>query len=64
MARHAGILQTGPKAVFDEHIAVTDAAGLDLDPHPSGWGLRDFAFHEFKWPAGVADLGGSHLGHK
>ncbi len=63
MAGHARILQTGPVTFLDQRIAVTDATGVDLDPHQPGTGLRDFTLHDFKRPAGAADLCCTHLGH-
>lgn len=33
VARCAGLLDTGPLALLDEHIAVTDSARIDLYAH-------------------------------
>src|SRR5713101_1950647 len=63
MAGHARILQAGPVAFLDQRIAVADATGLDFDSHPAGARLGNFTFDDFKWPAGTADLRGTHLLH-
>src|SRR5713101_5776564 len=63
MAGHARILQAGPMAFLDQRIAVADATGLDFHPHPAGARLGNFTFNDFKWPAGTADLRGTHLYH-
>jgi hypothetical protein len=63
VAGHARILEAGPVPFLHERIAVTDAAGLDFDPDLTGPGLGNFAFNDFKRPAGAGDLGSAHLGH-
>src|SRR5439155_6289108 len=63
MAGHAGIVQAGPMTFLHQRIAVTDAAGLDFDPHPAGGGLGNFTFNDFKRPVWTGDLGGTHLWH-
>ena len=45
MAGHARILNPRHVAFFNQHITVANAAGLDLDEHLSGGGLRHGAFH-------------------
>jgi hypothetical protein len=43
---------------------VTNTTGLDFNPNLTGTRLGDFAFNDFKRPAGAGDLGSTHLGHK
>jgi hypothetical protein len=64
MAWNSGILQTRPVAFFDHGVAVANAAGLDLDSDPPGFGLRNFAFDEFKVSARAGDLSSTHFCHK
>ena len=45
MARHARILNPRPKALFNEHIAVADAARLHSHTNLSNIGLRDLTFY-------------------
>jgi hypothetical protein len=42
---------------------VTDATSLDFDSHAAGIRLGDFAFNDFKRPAGTGNLRGTHLWH-
>src|SRR6185436_15617570 len=63
MARHARILQAWPVAFLDERIAMANATSLDLDPHPTGGGLGNFAFNNFERPIRAGDLGDTHLCH-
>src|ERR1035438_8440640 len=44
VAWHSRILQSRPHSVLHKHIAVTDAAGLNLYPNLPGTGLRNLAF--------------------
>src|SRR6185436_6738299 len=61
MARHTWILKARPQAVFYEHIAMANAARLNLYPHLSGAWLWDFAFHQFPVSACFADLRRLHF---
>lgn len=45
MTRHAWILKPGPKAFFDQNVAVTNSAGFDFHSDLSGAGLGDLAVH-------------------
>src|SRR5712691_8785157 len=61
MTRHPRILKPGPETLFDEHIAVANAARLHFHANlPSAW-LRDFAFHQFPISTGFADLRRLHF---
>jgi hypothetical protein len=64
VAGHARILDSRPVTFLGQRIAVTNAAGLDFDPHLTGTRLGNFAFNDFKRSAGAGDLGSAHLGHK
>ena len=55
------ILKARPASVFDQRIAVTDAAGQDFNANRPGTGLRGFAFNGFKRPIRARDLRGAHL---
>jgi hypothetical protein len=63
VARDAGILKSGPDAVFDQNIAVTNAARLDFHPNLSNTRLQDVAFHQLPIPAWLADLRQFHFAH-
>jgi hypothetical protein len=64
MAGHARILESRPVTFLDERVAVTDATGLDFYSDLAGTGLGNFAFNDFKRPAGAGDLGSAHFRHK
>src|SRR5207253_10128615 len=49
MTRHTRILEPEPQTLFDEHIAVANAARLHFHTNLPSAGLRDFAFRNFKW---------------
>jgi hypothetical protein len=61
MTRHTRILNSGPQTLFNEHVAVANAARLHFHADLAGARLRDVAFHQFKIPAGFADLGRLHF---
>ena len=63
MARHTRILKPGPQALFNEHIAVANAARLHLHAHLSSAGLTDVAFYQFPVSAWFADLRRLHFVH-
>ena len=54
----------GPLALLGKDVAVTDAAGLDLDPHGPWSRVGDRALDELEGPAGARDLGDTHRGHE
>src|SRR5207245_4559966 len=65
MTRHTRILKSGPETIFDEHIAVANAARLYFHANFPGARLRDVAFHQFPISAGFADVRRLHFhGHK
>jgi hypothetical protein len=45
MTRHPRILKPGPETLFDDKIAVTNAARLYFHANLPNAGLWDFAFH-------------------
>jgi len=47
----------GPLALLGKDVAVTDAAGLDLDPHGPWSRVGDRALDELEGPAGARRLG-------
>ena len=56
----ARILNAGPDSFFHQHIAVTNATGLDLNADLTASGLRGWAFDDFEVSTGFADLNGFH----
>jgi hypothetical protein len=56
VARHAGKLKPGPDAVFDQSVAVANAAGLDLDAYLAATRLGNVALDEFPITTCFADL--------
>ena len=64
MAGHARVLQARPMAFLDQRITVTDATGLDFDPHQAGIRPGNFSFNDFKRSLREGDLRGTHLWHK
>src|SRR5262249_20531743 len=54
----------GPFALLGKEVAVTDATGLDLDPHGPRSRGGDRALDELDRPAGAGDLGHRHRGHE
>lgn len=63
VSRYARVLQAGKGSLFSKGIAMTNPAGLNLDPYRSRSGLRYFAFHNFQWPIRARDLNRAHFGH-
>ena len=61
MPRHTRILKPGPQTLFDEHIAVANAACLDFHANLPSARLRDVAFHQFPICTGFADLRRLHF---
>ena len=43
---------------------MADAAGLNFDPNLARTRLGNFAFDDFKRPAGAGDLDSTHFRHK
>jgi hypothetical protein len=64
VAGHTRILDAGHMTFLCERIAMADAAGLDFDPHLAGTRLGNFAFNDFKRPAGTGNLDSTHFRHK
>src|SRR5947199_8358101 len=62
MSRNARILNAWPRPIFDQGVAMTDTARLDLDSYPTGVWFRNFPFDNFKWSVRVRDLHGTHFG--
>ncbi len=68
---HSGHFVTGDTRVlnprdaplFRDRIAMANAAGVDLDPHPAGTWLRDGTLHDIKRSARAGNLGNAHHGH-
>ena len=56
----ARILQPGKRPLPSQDVAMADATGLDFDSHATRFGLRNFAFDNFKRPFGAGNLDGSH----
>ena len=48
MARHAGILEAGKRALFHKGVAVANAAGLHPNPNLVGVGIGNGQVDEFK----------------
>src|SRR5947207_7521282 len=61
MSRNARILNAWPRPIFDQGVAMTDAARLDFDSHPSSLRLRNFSFNDFKRSSGTRNLNGTHF---
>ena len=57
---NAGILKARPQAFFDEHIAVADATGVDLDADLSRVRLWDRTLDDFKLRSGFRNLCSLH----
>src|SRR2546427_8550314 len=49
-------LRAGPQTLFNEHVAVANAARLHLHAHLSSAGLREVTFYQFPVSAWFADL--------
>src|SRR5258706_3053548 len=60
LARHARKLQARPRSIFHQRIAVANAAGRNLDPHPTGGRLGNFTFNNFKLTARTSNLHRMH----
>src|SRR5438093_9323278 len=60
VSRHTWILNTRPESFFDQRIAVTNSARIDLDPHPPRLRLGNISFNQFERPAGTRDLNNTH----
>src|SRR5438105_2093130 len=61
MTRYPGILESGPNAVLNEHIAMANAARLHFHANLPGTWLRDIAFHQFKIAARFTNLRRLHF---
>jgi hypothetical protein len=62
VTRNAGVLDAGPLAFFREHVAVTDAAGLDPDSHVSCAWLGNLALDDLEITSRPRDLRQFHRG--
>ncbi len=56
MSGNARILNSGPCALFREHITVAHTTGLHLDPHVSCTRLRNLALDDLEISSGTGDL--------
>ena len=56
VSRDAGILNSGPKAFFREHIAVADATGLHFDAHLSRHRRGNLALDDLEIGTGLGNL--------
>src|SRR5207244_5274580 len=61
MTWHAWILKPWPEAVFDEHVAVANAACLDFHAHLAGSRFGNIALHQFPIATCLAYLCGFHF---
>jgi hypothetical protein len=61
VAGNARVLQPGEAGLLDHHVAVADAAGLDLDPYLGATGLRNRTLNYFPISAWFADLCRFHV---
>jgi len=61
---NAWILDAGPVALFYQGVAVTDAAGFDLNPDLVAGGVWDVSFDEFEVTAGFGNLNNFHFRHR
>src|SRR5208282_160513 len=59
----ARVRDAGEKAVLGDHIAVTHAACLDVNPHLSRARLGNFALHDFEIRSCLRYLHRFHLWH-
>ena len=59
----ARILDAGPMAFFHQRIAVTDAAGFDLNAHLVAGGFGDGSLYQFEIAARLCYLDCFHTGH-
>src|SRR5258706_8945454 len=61
--RHTRIRNAWQQALFRNHIAVTDSAGLNADPHVTCSGLRDFTLYDLEIGPRLRYLDHFHLCH-
>ena len=47
VSRHTRILNTGPEAVFNQRVAMTNTARINFDPHPFRLRLGNISFNKF-----------------
>src|SRR5438046_1729973 len=60
MPWNARILNSGPRALFREHVTVADAAGLHLDEHVSCAWLRNLSLDNLEIGSRLRNLGHLH----
>jgi hypothetical protein len=63
MPRNSRVLDSREESVFGEEVAVTDSAGLDLDPDLLEARLRHLSFDQLERSVRVPDLNGAHRCH-
>jgi hypothetical protein len=56
MSWDAGILNSGPAALFRQHVTVANTTGLDLDAHLSYTRLGNLALNDLKISSGTGNL--------
>jgi len=61
---NAGIVQPRPVPLLHKNVAMTDTAGLHLDPHLPRAGLGDGTFDELEIASRLADLDRFHTRHE
>src|SRR5262252_3199266 len=61
--RDARVREPGPEPILDEHVAVTDAAGLDLDAHLMTLRVGNRTLHELEVTARLGHLDRLHGWH-
>ena len=57
---HARIFDARSRALFGEQVAMTDAAGMDLDKNVSRTGLGNLALNDLEIGPGFGNRRGSH----
>jgi hypothetical protein len=61
---NARVRDAWSRAFFSVFVTMANAASLHFDADKTRSRLRDFVFHQLKWPLGVRNLNGAHLGHE
>jgi hypothetical protein len=60
MPWNAGILKSGPTALYRDHITVANTAGLHLDAHVSRTRVRNLALDDLEVCSGLRNLRDFH----
>src|SRR5262245_11956108 len=63
MARNSRILQSRESRYFQQHVAMTNTASLNFNPHQTATGLRHFAFNHLNRSLGCRNLCSTHFWH-